>query len=81
MEALPAGTEGSPVPRNLVRNLVQAKWDGRNQLLNQEPLRFFDSRSMDVPAGTNTDRLRVIGWVQDAGGRIIAAAQSRCAGK
>jgi len=29
----------------------------------------------------NTDRVRVIGWVQDAQGRIVAAAQSRCAGK
>lgn len=81
VEALPAGTEGSPVPRNLVRNLLQTPWDGRKQLSKQEPLRFIESRSMDVPAGTTTGRLRVIGWVQDASGRIVAAAQSRCAGK
>ncbi|MDP2448349.1 MAG: hypothetical protein Q8M93_23810 [Polaromonas sp.] len=81
VETLPVGTEGSPVPRNLVRNLVQTQWDGRNQLSKQERFRFIESRSMDVPAGTNTDRLRVIGWVQDAQGRIVAAAQSRCAGK
>jgi len=81
VETLPVGTEGSPVPRNLVRNLLQTQWDGRNQLSKQEQLRFIESRSMDVPAGTNTERLRVIGWVQDAQGRIVAAAQSRCAGK
>lgn len=81
VETLPLGTEGSPVARNLVRNLVQSNWDARNQLSKQEHLRFIESRSMDVPAGTNTERLRVIGWVQDASGRIVAAAQSRCAGK
>jgi hypothetical protein len=81
VEALPAGTEGSPVPRNLVRNLLQLPWDGRNLLSKQERLKFFESRPMDIPAGTNTGRLRVIGWVQDAQGRIVAAAQSRCAGK
>lgn len=81
VEALPAGTEASPVPRNLVRNLLQVQWDGRSQLSKQEQLRFIESRPLDVPAGTNTGRLRVIGWVQDASGRIVAAAQSRCAGK
>ncbi|MDI1339232.1 hypothetical protein [Polaromonas sp.] len=81
VETLPAGTEGSPVPRHLVRNLLQVQWDGRKQLSKQEQRRFIESRSMNVPAGTNTERLRVIGWVQDAQGHIVAAAQSRCAGK
>lgn len=81
VETLPAGTEASPVPRNLVRNLLQVPWDARRQLLKQEHMRFLESRPLDIPAGTNTDRLRVIGWVQDASGRIVAAAQSRCAGK
>ena len=81
VEALPAGTEASPVPRNLVRNLLQIQWHGRNQLSKQEHMQFIESRPLDIPAGTTTDRLRVIGWVQDASGRIVAAAQSRCAGK
>lgn len=81
VEALPAGTEASPVPRNLVRNLLQVQWDGRNQLSKQEQMQFIESRPLDIPAGTTTGRLRVIGWVQDASGRIVAAAQSRCAGK
>jgi hypothetical protein len=81
VEVLPAGTEGSPMPRNLVRNLVQTNWDGREQLSNKEQLRFIESRSMDIPAGMKTDRARVIGWVEDTQGRMVAAAQSRCAGK
>jgi len=81
VEALPAGTESSPVPRNLVRNLIQATWDGRKQLSNKEQMRFIESRSMDIPAGMKTDRVRVIGWVEDGQGRVVAAAQSRCTGK
>ncbi len=81
VETLPSGTEGSPVPRNLVRNLIQPIWDGRKQLSNKERLRFIESRSMDIPAGMKTDRAQVIGWVEDAQGRVVAVAQSRCTGK
>ncbi|MEO8021518.1 hypothetical protein [Polaromonas sp.] len=81
VEVLPAGTESSPVPRNLVRNLIQPIWDGRKQLSNKERLRFIESRSMDIPAGMKADRAQVIGWAEDAQGRVVAAAQSRCGGK
>jgi hypothetical protein len=78
VEALPSGTEGSPVARNLVRNLVQPIWDGRKQLSKEEQLRFIETRSMNLPPGMNAERAKVIGWVQDSQGRVIAAAQSRC---
>ncbi len=81
VETIPAGTEGTPVARYLVRNLIQPLWDGRKQLSKTERLNFIESRSMDVPPGMNTARLRVIGWVEDAQGRLVAAAQSRCAGQ
>ena len=81
VETIPAGTEGTPVARHLVRNLIQPLWDANKQLSKQERLNFIESRSMDIPPGMNTDRVRVIGWVQDAQGRVVAAAQSRCAGK
>lgn len=81
VETIPAGTEGTPVARNLVRNLIQPIWDGRRQLSKTEQVNFIESRSMDIPPGMNTDRVRVIGWVEDAQGRIVAAAQSRCAGR
>lgn len=78
VETIPAGTEGSPVPRNLVRNLLQPLWDGGKQLLKNERPRWLESRAMDIPAGTDPARLSVVGWVQDADGRVFAAAQSRC---
>ncbi|HSV46828.1 MAG TPA: hypothetical protein VLJ58_13660, partial [Ramlibacter sp.] len=71
VETLPAGTEGSPVERNLVRNALQLGWAGG--------ARKFESRPMSIPEGAQPQRLRVVGWVQDARGRIRAAAQSRCA--
>lgn len=78
VETIPVGTEGTPVARNLVRNLIQANWDGRKQLSKEERLGFLKSRVMDIPVGMNPDRVQLIGWVQDAEGRMVAGAQSRC---
>ena len=78
VETLPAGTEGSPVARNLVRNLFQSPWNVRKQLLKTEQPRFFDQRSMRIAAGADASRLRVIGWVEDQNGQIVAAAASQC---
>ena len=78
VETLPAGLEGSPVERNLVRNVLSRTWDGRKQLLKDEQNRLFESRSMNIAPAANPDRLRVIGWVEDEKGRVLLAAQSRC---
>lgn len=78
VETLPAGTEGSPVERNLVRNVLQHMWDGRKPLFKTEQNRFFETRSMNIAPAASPERLRVIGWVEDEKGRVLAAAQSRC---
>jgi hypothetical protein len=78
VETLPAGTEGSPVARNLVRNLFQPNWDGRKQLSKDEQNRFFEQRSMGIAAGVDARRLRVIGWMEDPTGQVVAAAASQC---
>lgn len=79
VETLPAGTEGSPVERNLVRNVINVPWDGRKPPAKDAPRRFFDARSMSIAPGANPERMRVLGWVEDDKGRVLAAAQSRCA--
>ncbi|MGV8804383.1 MAG: hypothetical protein ACWA6Y_05435 [Polaromonas sp.] len=79
VETLPAGTEGSPVERNLVRNLLQPSWSGRMELSKDEQICFFESRAMNIAPAANPNRLRVIGWIEDEKGRVLAAAQSRCA--
>jgi len=79
VETLPAGTEGSPVERNLVRNAFRPDWDGARPLSKKEQSKLYESRPMQIPEGARPDRLRVVGWVEDAQGRIRGIAQSRCA--
>ena len=79
VETIAAGTEGTPVERNLVRNSLTRTWDRRNQLSKDEQKRLWESRPMGLGATAQPERLRVVGWVEDAQGRIITAAQSRCA--
>lgn len=78
VEMLPAGTENSPVPRNLVRNVFQSSWDGRKQLSKAEQSDWFEQRSMGIPDGVDPSRLRVVGWIDDEQGKLIAVAASRC---
>jgi len=73
VEALPPGTEGSPVERLLVRNALVTSWMPRGGTH-----RFSESRPMYIPEGADPRRLRVVGWLQDTRGRILAAAQSHC---
>jgi hypothetical protein len=35
-------------------------------------------RTLNVPEGAASERLQVLGWVSDARGRVLAAAQSAC---
>ncbi|MBT3068871.1 hypothetical protein KKO72_18845 [Rhodoferax sp. U11-2br] len=78
VENLPTGTEGSPLPRNLVRNVLQPLWDKGQALSNQENISLEDFRAMSLPEGTKTNRLQLLGWVQDAQGQVLAAASSLC---
>ena len=78
VETVPAGSEGTPVARNLVRNALQPAWDAKKVLSREEQVRLLESRPMNIPEGSNAARLRVVGWVEDARGRIVAAAQSVC---
>ena len=72
VETLPAGTEGSPVERNLVRNLLQVPWPAA-------PGPRYEARPMALPEGAHPDRLRVVGWLADSRGVIRAISESRCA--
>jgi hypothetical protein len=78
VETLPQGFENSPVSRNLVRNVLQPLWNMREALQNAEHLSFKELRPMNIPPGARPERLRVVGWVQDAGGGVLMAAESMC---
>jgi hypothetical protein len=82
VETIPAGAEGTNVERNLVRNVLVTPWDLSQQLAKPKQDGFnplFESRPISIPQGVNPDRLRVVGWVEDAKGKVLAMAQSRCA--
>ncbi|MGH8822691.1 MAG: hypothetical protein ACREWJ_15570, partial [Rhodoferax sp.] len=46
VETLPAGVEGTPVQRNLVRNSLQAIWNKDSKLLNNKQASFEEFRPM-----------------------------------
>lgn len=75
VEAIPTGTEGTPVPRLLVRQRFTAEWPLATQPVSKE---WQASPVMAIPEGADPSRLRVLGWVQDTAGQVLAAAQSRC---
>lgn len=78
VEHLPAGTEGTAVPRNLVRNMLEGTWDKRHALSKNDLAQWMELRPMRIPDGARPERLHTVGWVQDAQGRVAAAAQSGC---
>jgi hypothetical protein len=71
VETLPAGTEGSPLERQLVRGLFKTDWDRR------QPGAVL-SRSMAVSEGVNPERLSLVGWLENARGELLTAVRSRC---
>ena len=78
VESVPAGADGSAAPRNVVRNMLLGAWDNGNKLSKTEQFKQQEMRSVRIPEGAKPERLRLVGWVQDAQGRVVATAQSRC---
>lgn len=78
VEAIPAGTEGTPIARNVVRNAFEALWDMRKPLSKKEQQDWLEVRAMRIPDGAQPERLRVLAWVRDGAGRLVAGAQTRC---
>lgn len=75
VEKIPAGVEGSPIPRLLVRKVFRPEgWStpGRG------PGALSESRSMQLPASARPERLRLVGLLQDGRGQFRAIAQTEC---
>jgi hypothetical protein len=75
VETLPAGTEGSPVERNLVRNVFRPDW-GRPPARAAAGL--GETRAMQIHAGAQADRLRLVALLHDRRGRLAAAVVTDC---
>ena len=71
VETIPAGSDGTAVERNLVRNTLVLDWSAAGD--------HAEIRPLSIPAGAQAARLQVIGWLEDANARVLAVAQSVCA--
>jgi len=78
VESVPAGAEGTNVDRNMVRNMLHGTWEKRVKLSKSEQSKWMETRSMRIPESAQAERLSLVGWVQDAQGRVLAIAQSTC---
>ena len=78
VEHIPAGVEGTPIARNIVRNLFQPIWNERRTLSKAERFNYTELRPMRFAEGARPERLRLIGWIADAQGRLLGAAQTVC---
>ena len=72
VERVAAGSEGSAIERQLVRNVVGPL--SLEELAATTPVRHF--RAMRLPEGAQADKLASVAWVESAGGNVIAATQS-----
>lgn len=80
VESIAAGTEGTPVARQLVRGAFDTTWaaPATATAAARKGQHWMELRPMRIPEGAQPERLRVLAWVQDGAGRLVAAAQSRC---
>jgi len=78
VETIAADSDGTPIARNLVRNMLQTPWNGASSLSNKEHMSLLERRPLSIPEGANPQRLRVVGWLQDGRGNLLAVAQSGC---
>lgn len=80
VQEIPAGAEGSPIARLLVRNVLVTHWKP-SRTSDATPQRLLEARPMSLPDGSNAEQIRVVGWVQNAQHQIIALAASQCTDK
>jgi hypothetical protein len=70
VERVPAGEEGTPIERRLVRVLVgPLPLEGGTAAAAIEHL-----RAVRIPLGAHVERLRAAGWVENAAGEVVAVA-------
>ena len=72
VERLPAGAEGSPVERNLVRNVFRPDWG------HDSTGRLAETRAMQLREGAQPERLRLVALLEDARGRMRSIRQTQC---
>ena len=72
VERVAAGSEGSGVARQLVRNVAGPL--SLEELSTTSPVRHF--RAMRLPDAAQTEKLSSVAWVESTEGKVIAATES-----
>ena len=72
VERVAAGSEGSGVARQLVRNVVGPL--SLEELATTSTVHHF--RAMRLPEGAQVEKLASVAWVENAEGKVLAATQS-----
>jgi hypothetical protein len=75
VESVNAGTDGTPVPRQVVRTVAGPFQPA--ELRNGKPWRLL--QALRWPEVSSPERLRARAWLERADGRIVAMAGERCA--
>lgn len=75
VESVPSGTDGTPLPRQLVRT-VAGPFEPA-ELRSGKPWRVL--QAMRWPETARPERLHARAWLERADGRIVAMAGERCA--
>ena len=74
VERLPAGSEGSPQARDLVRSLA-----GPLPLYGLQPGQAHTHlQALRWPEGARPERLQARGWIEGPGGQVLLMAADRC---
>lgn len=76
VEDLPAGTEGSPVARHLVRNVFRPEWEAA--ATGRSAGALAEARTMQIHPGAHPGRLRLVAVLADARGQIRAISRTAC---
>jgi len=74
VESVAAGTDGTPLPRQLVRTVAGPFQ--LNELQSGKPFRVL--QAMRWPETAKPERLRARAWLESADGRIVAMVGERC---
>ena len=75
VESVPAGTDGTPVPRQLVRTVAGPFQPP--ELGSGKAWRVL--QAMRWPETAKPERLRARAWIENTGGSLVAMAGERCA--
>ncbi|WP_288535293.1 hypothetical protein [Paracidovorax oryzae] len=75
VETVAAAAEGNAAERHIVRNALQGTWEAGTAAPRAG---WSELRPMRIPDGADPDRLGAVGWLQDAGGTVVAAARAHC---